>query len=96
MAALKRRLTRLEDLIEYLPTGSCPACSGFGHPRRFVIPWIGNGSGDFRFGDQVVVPDDRVDGDGRCVVCGALSMVAPVVELGAPPELERKLHRLVN
>jgi hypothetical protein len=96
MAALKQRLTRLEDLIDALPASPCPSCHGFGHPRRFVKPFIGDTIKDWRFGDTELVPDDRLDADGSCVVCGAPSALPSVVELGLPPDLKHLLRRPVE
>lgn len=96
MAALKQRLTRLEDLIDHLPTASCPSCHGVGHPQRFIIPFIGNTISDWRFGEETLIPDDRLDSAGRCAVCGAPSALPAEIELGLPPELDPLRARLLD
>jgi hypothetical protein len=96
VAALKQRLARLEQAIDDLPATPCPSCHGFGHPRRFVKPFIGDTIKDWRFGDTQLVPDDRLDADGFCAVCGAPSALPSVVELGLPPEREHLRRRLME
>ena len=92
MAALRQRLTRLEEAVNDLPATSCPLCRGVGHPRRFIRPLFEERH--FHFGEAVLVPDDRLDADDRCVVCRAPSALAQVVELGLPAELQARCRRL--
>ncbi|HEY7091430.1 MAG TPA: hypothetical protein VH518_25255, partial [Tepidisphaeraceae bacterium] len=88
MATLKTRVARLEEQAVGLSATTCPSCHGFGHPRRFIVPFIGSCASDWRFGVKMPVPDARIDPDGLCVLCGAASLRGPVVHMGLPPESE--------
>ena len=92
MAALKQRLTRLEEAINDLTATSCPSCHSFGHPRRFIRPLLDERQ--FHFGEAELVPDDRLDADGCCMVCGARSVLAPTVDWELPRMLQAQCKRL--
>lgn len=97
MATVKSRLTRLEELVALsgLRASDCPFCGGTGHAKRFVIPWIGDQGGRL-WGEQERVSDDRIDDDGRCMACGAVSALVSVIELELPPRLARLRTRLLD
>ena len=94
MAALKQKLTRLEELIGSLPASPCLSCHGFGHPKMFMRPLIGDETIKLRFGEAVLIPYDRLDADGCWVNCGARSVLAPTVELELPPMLRARHARV--
>lgn len=94
MAALKRRLATLKDLIARIPASTCPSCRGFGYPSRYLRPLIDYSASNLRFGQPVRIQDERLDETGHCRVCGAESLLAPTVELELPRVAQAHARRL--
>jgi hypothetical protein len=96
MATVKARLMRLEERVGGLRVSGCSSCRGVGHPRRFVLPWIGDKGGGRLWGEKQLVSDDRIDGDGSCVACGVPAMGPSIVDLALSPDLERLRLRVLD